>query len=385
MLTLVQGGEVYAPDPLGPADVLIVGERLAGIGEVDSARLGASGLELDVIDAAGCVVTPGVVDVHEHLIGGSGEQGFATLTPEITLSELITAGITTVVGCLGVDTTTRTMEALVAKAKGLRAEGITAYAYTGGYDVPPVTLTGSVRRDLLFVDEIIAVGETAISDRRSSEPSTAQLASLVREGYVGGLLSGKCGVTHFHVGEEPSGLSPVRALLNDYGIDPALLYPTHVERYEGLMREAAELSRRGVTVDLDVVEGDLPKWLRFFLDQGGDGARISASSDAAITSPDTLLSQVRACVLEHGFTLEQVLPLVTSTPARVLKLTGKGALRSGLDGDVLVMRRHSLELVAVIARGQVMMRDGRVVRREAFLENSNRKVVLHGQKTPPAS
>jgi beta-aspartyl-dipeptidase (metallo-type) len=385
MLTLVQGGEVYAPGPLGSADVLIVGSRLAEVGDIDAARLRGSGLDLDVLDATGCVVTPGLVDVHEHLIGGSGEKGFATLTPEITLTELLTGGITTVVGCLGVDTTTRTMEALVAKVKGLRAEGLTAYAYTGGYDVPPVTLTGSVRRDLLFVDEIIAVGETAISDRRSREPSTRQLATLVREGYVGGLLSGKCGVTHFHVGDEPSALAPLRALLDDYHVDASLLYPTHVERNESLMREAVDLTRRGVTVDLDVVEQDLPKWLRFFLEHSGDAAHISASSDAAITSPDTLLAQVRACVLEHGFTLEQVLPLVTSTPARVLALTAKGALRPGLDGDLLVMRRDSLELVAVIARGRVMMRDGRVVRREAFLDESNRRMMLHGQKAPHAN
>ena len=382
MLTLVTGGDVYAPEPLGQQSVLLAGDRIVRVGEVDAAALQQSGLAVDVIDAAGCVVTPGLVDVHEHLIGGSGEKGFATLTPEVTFTELVRAGITTVVGCLGVDTTTRTMEALVAKVKGLNNEGLTAYAYTGGYDVPPVTLTESVRRDLLFVQEIIAVGETAISDRRGREPSATELAKLVRDAYVGGLLSGKCGVTHFHVGDEATRLAPLHALLDDHHIDAALLYPTHVERNEPLMEEAVAITQRGVTVDVDVVEGDLGKWLRFFLDHGGDPLRITASSDAAITGPETLLAQVRSCVHEHRFSLEQVLPLVTSSPARVLRLESKGRLRDGADGDVLVLKKGSLELQAVVARGEVLMRKGELARRESFLSESNRRINLNGEKAP---
>ena len=382
MLTLVTGGEVYSPEPRGTQSVLLVGDRIARIGDVDRAALERCGLPLEVIDATGYVVTPGLVDVHEHLIGGSGEKGFATLTPEVTFTELIVAGITTVVGCLGVDTTTRTMEALVAKVKGLNAEGLTAFAYTGGYDVPPVTLTGSVRRDLLFVQEIIAVGETAIADRRSSEPSIAELAKAVRAAYVGGLLSGKCGVTHFHVGEEASGLAPLRALLDEYRVDPALLYPTHVERNERLMEEGVALAERGVTIDLDVVEGDLARWFRFYLDRGGDPTRISASSDAAITSPQSLLAQVQSCVLKHRFPLEQVLPLVTSTPARVLQLRAKGVLQTGSDADLLVLGKHELDLQWVVARGRILMKQRRLVAREAYLAESNRRITLHGDKDP---
>ena len=381
MLTVLRGGEVYAPEPRGVQDVLLAGERIVRVGTIDVLALERSGLPVDVIDVAGCVVTPGVVDVHQHLIGGSGEKGFATLTPEITFTELVTGGTTTVVGCLGVDTTTRTMEALVAKVKGLNAEGLTAYAYTGGYDVPPATLTGSVRRDLLFVQEIVAVGETAISDRRSREPTVQELAKLVRDAYVGGLLSGKCGVTHFHVGDESSGLAPLRALLDDYAIDPGLLYPTHVERHETLMGEAVEMTRRGVTVDVDVVERDLGKWLRFFVDRGGDLGRLTASSDAALTSPSTLLDQIRSCVRD-GFSLQQTLPLVTSTPARVLQLSRKGRLRSNADADVLVLQASSLDLVIVVARGRVLMRDGMLTKREAFLAESDRIITLYGDNAP---
>ncbi len=187
----------------------------------------------------------------------AAKQGFETQTPELALSEIVTHGITTVVGCLGTDTTTKTMPGLLAKAKAFNAEGITAYVYSGGYNVPPVTLTGSIRTDMMFVPEIIGAGEIAISDARSTEPTVHEFARLVRDGYVGGMLSGKSGVTHFHVGSGKTRLRPLRTLLDDYEISPASLYPTHVERNVELMSEAVDLSKRGVTVDVDTVEGDL--------------------------------------------------------------------------------------------------------------------------------
>src|SRR5215210_5220351 len=201
MLTLIENGEIYAPEPRGRGSVLILGDRVARVGEVDARAVEALGLELAVIDATGCLVTPGLIDPHEHLLGGSGEEGFSTQTPEIFLSELVGAGITTVVGCLGVDTTTKTMPGLLARAKALKEEGLTAFVYTGGYNVPPTTLTGSIRNDILFIDEVIGGGEIAISDLRAREPDALELARLVTDVYVGGILSKKAGITHFHVGD----------------------------------------------------------------------------------------------------------------------------------------------------------------------------------------
>jgi beta-aspartyl-dipeptidase (metallo-type) len=379
MFIVIEGGEVYAPERRGVHSVLIIRDTIAQVGDIDRGAIERLGLPVEVIDARGCVVTPGLIDPHEHLIGGSGERGFASLTPEVMWRELVEGGITTVVGCLGVDTTTRTMPALVAKAKGLTEEGLTAFVYSGGYNVPPSTLTGSVRSDLLFVQEVIGAGEVAIADARSTEPSVAELARLVRDAYVGGLLSGKAGVTHFHVGDLPRGMEPLRALLADYDVDPALLYPTHVERNERLMAEAIALTERGVTVDVDVVERDLHVWFRFFLDHGGDLSRLTISSDAAINSPTTLLDQLRSCVVEHGVRLEQILPCVTANTARVLKLPAKGRLEPGADGDVAVMRQDSLELVAVIAKGRAVMKESRIEHRESFLAESNRRVNWYGK------
>lgn len=380
MLTLIENGEVYAPEPQGRRDVLLMGGRIARVGEIDRRAVEALGLDLAVIDATDCLVTPGLIDPHEHLLGGSGEQGFSTQTPEIFLSEIVSAGITTIVGCLGVDTTTRTMPGLLARAKALREEGLSAFIYTGGYNVPPTTLTGSVRNDILFVDEVIGAGEIALSDLRAVEPDAQELARLVTDAYVGGMLSKKAGVTHFHVGDGKRRLEPLRRLLDEYEVEPAWLYPTHVERNEGLMEEAVELTRRGVTIDIDTVEEDLAKWLAFYLDRGGDAARLTASSDASISSPRTLYTQVRDCIINRRFAVELVLPLVTLNTARVLKLDRKGSLAAGKDADVLVLRKGSLELVEVIAGGRRLMIDGEVVVTESFLDDSNRRVSLSGNK-----
>src|SRR3954447_7987819 len=283
---LIEGGELYTPEAAGPGSVFIACGRILEVGRVTGA------FHRDILDAQGCVVTPGLIDPHEHLIGGSGERGFHSQTPEIFLHELIEGAITSVVGCLGVDVVTRTMPALLAKVKGLRREGISAFLYTGGYSVPPTTLTGSARNDILFVEEVIGVGETAIADQRSSRPQAAELARIASEAYIAGMLSQKAGVLHFHTGDDERRLADVRALLDEYHIPPESLYPTHVERTPELFDEAIELAQRGVTVDVDVMERDLAVWLKRYRTGGGPAGRLTASSDAAQVGPALLREQV---------------------------------------------------------------------------------------------
>ena len=266
MLTLIEHADVYAPEPLGRASVLLVGDRVARVGAVDRRAVeafAAAGVDLAVVDAAGCVVTPGFLDPHEHLLGGSGEEGFATQTPEVVLSEIVPHGITTVVGALGVDTTMKTMAGLLARVKGLREEGLSAYCWSGGYNVPPTTITNSIRDDMLFIEEVIGAGEIAIADHRSVDPSAPELARVVLDTHVGGMLSRKAGVTHFHVGGHGQRLRRLRELLDgDYAVMPEMLYPTHLERSGALMDEGVALAARGAHCDLDTVEGELARWVR---------------------------------------------------------------------------------------------------------------------------
>lgn len=379
MLTLIEQGEVLAPEHQGKKSLLLVGDKIGRIGEVDPRGAEALGLELETIDAGGCLVIPGFIDPHTHLTGGSGEKGYASRTPALQLSEIIPWGITTVVGVLGVDATTRILPDLLARVYGLEEEGISAWMYTGAYDVPPPTLTGSVREDLMIVEKVIGVGEIALSDERAVQPELRDLARLATDTMIGGRLSGKAGVVHFHLGERPDKLKPLRQLLDDFGIEPRILYPSHVHRTEELLQEAVDLSKRGVFVDMDAAEETLAEKVQKFLQQGGKEDRLTLSSDSDSNPPANLFLRWRECVLEEKIPIERALPWVTRNTAEVLKLSAKGRLEAGADADVVILRKESLDIVHVIAKGKVLVRDGELVAREKFLESSDRDIELHGE------
>jgi beta-aspartyl-dipeptidase (metallo-type) len=380
MLTLIENGEIYAPERRGINSILIAFGKILKLGDVDRRAVESLGVEIDYIDASNCFITPGFIDPHQHLLGGSGEKGFATQTPEIHAAEIIGAGITTVVGCLGVDTTMKTMAGLLAKAKALKEEGINAYIWTGGYDVPPATISGTPRNDIMFIEEVIGSGEIAISDERSTDHDPRELSRLVIDTHNGGMLAAKAGVTHFHVGEGKKGLEPLRILINDFPVKPEWLYPTHIMRSERLIKEAIALTKKGTTVDIDTVDEDLPKWLKFYLDNGGLPEKLTYSTDSAITSPQHLVEQLRACVLKHKFPLEQVLSLVTKNTAEVLKLNTKGTVEAGKAADLLVLHKKDLEIKDVFAGGQRLFKNGSLNFKEKFLEESDRQIELKGKK-----
>jgi beta-aspartyl-dipeptidase (metallo-type) len=386
MLILVENGEVYAPEPIGRVPILLTFDRIASVGRVDRARVKALDLEVDYIDARGCVVTPGLIDPHEHVAGGSAEDGFSTQTPEISASEIVSAGITSVVGVLGSDTTMISPSGLLAKVKALKEEGLNAWMWTGGYNMPPTSITDSIRSDLLYIDEVIGAGEVAIADRRSTDPRPDEIAKVVSNIYGAGAISRKAGRTYFHIGEADRRLSVIRQMLeSSREVNPDSLYLTHIERTAELMDEAIEVVRRGAWADIDVVNEDLARWLPYYLEHGGDPEHLTFSSDAYLTSPGNLIGQLRTLVTEHGWPLERVLPFVTTNTARVLKLERKGRIAPGKSADLVVMRRDSLAVVDVISGGRRLVRDGRVAFKERFLEDSNRRICLVGKKAEETS
>lgn len=373
MFSLLRQADVYAPTPLGRVDLLVAAGRIAALGRDLSAP---RGVDCEVLDLAGARVVPGLIDAHVHVTGGGGEAGPHSRVPPLTLGDLATAGVTTCVGLLGTDTTTRTMEDLVARTLGLRAEGLTAYCWTGGYEVPPRTLTGSVRRDITFVDPIIGVGETAISDHRSSQPTLEEILRLAADCHVAGLMSGKAGVLHLHVGDGPRGLDLVRHGLSISELPPRVFHPTHVNRSPRLFEEAMKLAGLGVTVDVtafppadDDPALDAADAVGRWLDAGLPPARLTVSSDGGGCLPcfdahgrvtrfdvgkPSALADALAALLAAGRPLDTVLPFFTSHVADHLHLERKGHVRIGADADLCVLDPRG-QIASVMAGGRWLL------------------------------
>ena len=385
MIELLTNAELYDPAPRGRAHLLVAGESLVWVGaERPSIPASLGGRETDL---GGRRVIPGLVDGHVHLTGGGGEAGPHTRVPPIGRSRLTTGGVTTAIGVLGTDDVVRTPAELVTVARGLIAEGLSAWCHTGGYHVPPATVTGRVRGDLVLVDLVLGVGELAISDPRSSQPTLDELLRVAGDAHVGGLMSGKAGIVHLHVGDGPRGMAPVREMLERSELPAAVFNPTHVNRRKALFEEALELAERGCTIDLTafpVAEGEdawgAPEALVRYLDAGLPPARVTISSDGGgcfpvfdadgrvtgmdVGHPGALGDTLRE-LLRCGQALERVLPAFTSNVARLLLLPRKGHLVPGADADLVVLDAGGA-VSDVMARGRWHVREGRSVLRGTF-------------------
>ena len=384
-LLLLTNADVHAPEPLGLRSLLVGAGRVLWMGEPGAAL--PTGLSAETVDLQGRRLIPGLIDGHVHVTGGGGEGGFASRVPALPLSRYTLGGVTTVIGLLGTDDVARSTRELVASVMALREEGLSAWAHCGGYHLPPATITGSVRSDLAFIDCLIGVGEVAISDHRSSQPTLDELLRLASEAHVAGLMTGKAGIVHLHLGDGPRGLDLVKRALDDTEIPARVFNPTHVNRRRALFEEAIALARRGCTVDITAfpVAEDEDAWdaataLQRYLDSGAPAERITVSSDAGgclacfdheghlcgmdVGAPSAL-SATLAELLRRGLPLARVLPAFTANVARLLRLPGKGRIAVGADADLVVLDEQA-RVHDVMARGAWHVRAGQAVRRGTF-------------------
>ena len=380
MMKFIQNIDVYAPQHLGKKDVLTIHDKIVKISDADTMQLTGIFPEAEIIDGTDRILTPGFIDCHVHVLGGGGEGGFANRTPEATMEGLTKFGVTTVVGCLGTDGIGRDMCALVAKTKGLNEQGLTAYCYTGSYQVPVRTLTDSITKDIMMIQEIIGTGEIAISDHRSSQPTFEEFARVAADTRLGGVLSGKAGIINVHLGDSPRCMDLIERVIEETEIPASQFLPTHINRNEMLFCKAVEYALKGGAVDFTGNE-DIDYWeticdevrvcngMKRMLDAGVNPNRITISSDGQGSLPiynkqgeflgmgvgqsSCLLKEVKECVERTEIPLEIALSTITSNPAEILNLKGKGKIEEGNDADLCILD-HNLQVMKVIAKGKTV-------------------------------
>ncbi|MDT0582458.1 MULTISPECIES: beta-aspartyl-peptidase [Alteromonadaceae] len=381
MITIIKNANVYSPSSLGLQHIVIAENKIVYMGDT----LPELNIEHEVLDANGCELLPGFVDGHTHITGGGGEAGFSTRVPPVPLSKFTRAGVTTAVGLLGTDDTTRSTESLVAQVYALREEGFSAYCYTGGYHLPPTTLTGSVKTDIVFIEPVIGVGELAISDHRSSQPTLNELLKIASEAHVARLMTGKAGMLHLHLGDGKRGLELIRQALDTAEIPARTYNPTHINRQRFLFEEACELAKRGCWVDVTAFETgkvgfepgeallrymqqDLPQD-KLTISSDGGGCLPDFNCDGSLRKMDFADSQSMTDIfyelIDDGQKIEDFLPFFTLNVAKLMNFHQKGRIEVGADADLIILNKQK-RIEHVMAMGRWHVRDNQQTLKGTF-------------------
>ena len=384
-MIILKNCELYSPDYKGKKDVLVAGKKIIKI--LDRIDVPA-GWDIEVIDAGGKRLMPGLIDAHVHIAGAGGEGGPASRTPEMQLSQMLEAGVTGVVGCLGTDGMTRSVESVLMKAKGLKEEGVSAWIYTGAYQIPTPTILGDVGKDIAMIEEIIGVGEIALSDHRSSFPSPYELIKLTEHARVGGMLGGKAGIVNIHMGDAQNPFKPLYEAVEMSELKLTQFLPTHCNRNDYIFEDSKEYGKKGY---VDITASSYPyfpeyeikpsKAIKLLVEAGVPIEHITMSSDACGSLPDfdekgnlvklemgypkSILTELADAVNEDKVPLETALKVITSNVADILKLRGKGRIAEGNDAD-LVLIDNDFNIIQLIANGSIMVKDGKMLKKGSY-------------------
>jgi beta-aspartyl-dipeptidase (metallo-type) len=385
MFKLLTGGEVYAPEKLGKVDILVTNDRIVAVEE--NLEL-PSKYECEVVDATDKIIYPGFVDTHIHFTGADDGQGPVGHTYDVSWQDIVESGVTTAVGTLGGEMWVRTLEQLYGKAIELDKMGLTTYIYTGGFHIPPITITGSVRRDIILLEKVRGL-KTAISDATTSHHTWRELAELVSEVNIGAETVKKTAVTHVHVGRRPQRMDMLFELIENTGLDPKGIVPTHVNRITpDVIAQGIDWIKRGGVVDLTTQmrreEGTLTGVkteyaVKRMLDAGCPIEGITISSDANcpmairdssgkqiglyVALVDFNRREIRDIVRNSVAPFEEALKMVTTNPARVLGIDDrKGRIKPGYDADIVIANKpEDLKIDKVYSKGNMLVDGGKAL------------------------
>lgn len=373
--------------------ILIKNAKIVGYDKLSNILIGA-GRILDIFeedrtypvekeyDAGGKLVIPGLIDQHIHITGGGGEGGFETRVPEIGLSKLIKAGITTVVGLLGTDSQTRSVENLVAKAKALSNEGIKSYALTGSYAYPSPTITGDVKKDIVFIDQILGV-KIATNDHRDSCLSYKELQNLGSKARVAGMISGKSGHVTIHMGDGKFNFDQIKDALKYSNLPISVFRPTHVNRNMDLYESALDFAENGGLIDLTsgmgkylsdskaymmAKEKNLLDRITFSSDGFGSWSNYDDEGnliEIGYSPVDTGILAIKE-IVSQGEDLKDAIKPFTENVAKALKLDKEiGYIKKDYLAN-LVFLDENLDIDTVISEGVFMMKDKKILKKGSY-------------------
>jgi len=384
-MILLRSCTVFAPEPMGKKDVLIAGTKIVAIED----RITAGEIPgITEICCNGLLLIPGLIDAHVHIAGAGGEGGPATRTPEMHLSKMLEAAVTTVVGCQGTDGVTRSLESLLMKVKALRQEGVSAYMVTGAYQVPVPTLTGDIAKDIAMFDEVIGTGEIALSDHRSSCPTTDELKRIASQSRIGGMLGGKQGTVIIHLGDAHDPFRPLYEVAQSSELRLTQFLPTHCNRNHHILEEAKKFGKLGY---IDITTASYPffpveelkpsRAVAELLQAGVPSNHITMSSDGfgslprfdadgrllklEMGYPISLLNEVRDCILLEGIDIPTAVSVATINVAKIFGLHQKGRIEVGLDADLAIFDSQ-INLMHLVAMGNLMVKDGIMLKKGTY-------------------
>ena len=377
-MILIKNIEVFQPDYLGVKDILIAGEKIVAVeDEIDIKSI--KNIGIITIDGTGKKAIPGLIDAHVHIAGAGGEGGPSTRTPEMKLSSMLDGGITTIVGCLGTDGFTRSLESVLMKVKSLKSQGVSAFMYTGSYQIPTPTFFGDVGKDIALIEEVIGVGEIALSDHRSSCPTTDELIRLVEHARVGGMLGGKAGIANIHMGDARNPFRPIYDAIAKSELKLTQFFPTHCNRNHYIFEDSKTYGKQGY-VDLtassypydpeneikpskaivELLKSGVPLE-HITMTSDGNGSLPNFDKNGNLTSIDmglplSIFTEMIETVTMENLPLEKAVKVVSSNVASILKLKNKGNIATGKDADIMILDKDYM-ITDLIARGQLMTRD----------------------------
>ena len=162
--------------------------------------------------------------------------------------------MTPFLGVSGTDSMSRSIENLLAKVRGLKQEGASGWMWTSNYSYPVTTITDSVKTELFAIPEVLGV-KIALGDHRCSFPSMEEVRSIVADVRVAGMLTGKTGFVHVHLGDYTSSFDIFDGIVAS-GLPIKHIRPTHVARHPAVFERAMGFAKQGGWIDITTGGGN---------------------------------------------------------------------------------------------------------------------------------